>query len=97
MLSLGDKLVSSHLYVLIEEVAAEHLLSVLGVEELGVEECVSTHGLGDEGEILIVEELVVVVQEEETHDGKVHDVLLEHWVINVEVGHIIIPLWIVWI
>ena len=23
--------------------------------------------------------------------------LLEHWIINVQIGHIIIPLWVVWI
>ena len=63
--SLGDELVSSHLDVLIEEVASEHLLSVLGVEHLGVEVRVSEHGLGDELEVLVMEEHVVVVQEEE--------------------------------
>ena len=67
VLSLLDEFVSSHLNVLIEEVASENLLSVLGVQHLGVQESVTKHCLRDELEVLVMEEHVVVVQEQEGH------------------------------
>ena len=47
-LSLFDKFISSHLNILIEKIASEHLLSVLCVEELRVHESVSEDGFCDE-------------------------------------------------
>ena len=35
-------------------------------------------------------------QEGDPH-GHIHSVLLVGWVVNVQIGHIIIPLWIMWI
>jgi len=77
MLSLGNKFISSHLDVLIEEVASKNLLSVLSVEHLWVQESISKNSLSDELEILVMEEHVVVIQEQEWHEGKVHHVLFE--------------------
>ena len=65
MLSLLDKLISSHLDVLVEKVASEHLLSILSVEHLRVQESVPEHSLGHELKVLVMEEHVIVVQEQE--------------------------------
>ena len=65
MLSLLDKLVSSHLDVLVEKVASEYLLSILSVEHLRMQESVPEDSLGHELEVLVMEEHVVVVQEQE--------------------------------
>ena len=64
-LSLLDKLISSHLDVLVEKVASEHLLSILSVEHLRVQESVPEHSLGHELKVLVMEEHVIVVQEQE--------------------------------
>ena len=93
--SLLDKLIGSHLDVLVEKVASQHLLPVLGVQHLGVQESVPEHCLSHELEVLVMEEHVVVVKEQERHERKVHHVLLEERVINVQISHVIIPLWIV--
>jgi hypothetical protein len=39
-----------------------------------------------------MEEHVIVVKEQEGKSGHVHSVLLVGWVVNVQMGHIIIPL-----
>ena len=68
VLSLLDKLIGSHLDVLVEEVASQHLLPVLGVQHLGVQESVPEHCLSHELEVLVMEEHVVVVEEQERHE-----------------------------
>ena len=68
VLSLLDKLISPHLDVLVEEVASQHLLPVLGVQHLGVQESVPKHCLSHELEVLVMEEHVVVVKEQERHE-----------------------------
>ena len=68
VLSLTDELISSHLDVLIKEVASKYLLSVLSVHKLGVHESVTHDGLGDKLEVLVVEEHVVVIEEQEGHN-----------------------------
>ena len=97
LFSLPYELVCPHLDILIEEVASEHLLSVLSVESLGVKESISKHCLVDEMEALIVEEHIVIVKEKEGYNREVHHVVLEQRIINVKVSHIIIPLWVIWI
>ena len=77
VLSLSDELVSSHLDVLVEQVAPEDLLLILSIEELGVEEGVAQYSLSNKLEVLVMEEHIVVVEEEEGHDRQVHHVLLE--------------------
>ena len=94
VLSLPDEFISSHLNVLIEQVASQHLLSVLVINGLGMEERVSEDCLGDEVEVLVVEEVVIVVQEQETSNTQVDAMVLDCWIIDVQVSHIIIPLWI---
>lgn len=94
-LSLLHELVGAHLHVLVEQVASQHLLSVLGVQDLRVDEGVARDALGDELEILVVEELIVVVQEEEGHHRHIHHVLLVQWVVHIQISHVVVPLWIV--
>ena len=65
MFSFLNKFIGSHLDVLIEEVASKHLLSVLCIQHLGVKESIPKHCLGDELEVLVMEEHVVVVKEQE--------------------------------
>jgi hypothetical protein len=65
MFSFGDKFISTQLNILIEKVAPQNLLSILVVEGLGMQEGVSHNGFGDELEILIVEEHVIIVEEHE--------------------------------
>lgn len=63
VLSLLHKFVSSHLDVLVEEVAAEDLLAILVVDEVGEVEEQAQGALGRELHVLVVEHHVVVVQE----------------------------------
>ena len=65
VLSLLDQLVSSHLHVLVEQVATEHLLPVLVVEGVGGHEEHSQGCLCHKLEVLVMEESIVVVEEEE--------------------------------
>ena len=97
MFSLGDKFISTQLNILIEKVAPQNLLSILVVEGLGMQEGVSHNGFGDELEILIVEEHVIIVEEHEWHHWQVHHVLFIHRVVNIQISHIIIPFWIMWV
>ena len=83
MFSLSNKLICSHLNILVKQVTSEHLFSVLVVDELRVEESITENCFIDEGHILIVEEKVVVIQEQEGCDWKVHQMLFEQWIINV--------------
>jgi hypothetical protein len=64
-LPLLDEFISTHLNVLVEKVATQHLLSVFSVEELRVHERVSEDSLCDELEVLVMEEQVIVVEEQE--------------------------------
>ena len=59
-----------------------------------MQERVTSDTLGDEVEILVVEELVIVVQEKERHDAHVHHVLFVQWVVHIKVSHVVVPLWI---
>ena len=97
MLSLGDKFISTELNILIEQVAPKNLFSILVVKSLGKQERVTHNGLSDKLEIFIVEEHVIIVEEHEAHDGHVHGMLFIHWVINIQISHIIIPFWIMWV
>ena len=63
MSSLGNKFISSHLDVLIEEVATEHLLSILIVDQLRVEESISEDSFIHELHVSVMEHDVIVVQE----------------------------------
>ena len=65
VLSLLDQLVSSHLHILVEQVATEDLLPVLVVKGVGGQEEHAQGGLGHELQILVMEEGIVVVEEEE--------------------------------
>ena len=38
---------------------------------------------------------VLLLEEEETHNAEVNHVLLEQRVINVQISHVIVPLWVV--
>ena len=69
VLALLDELVGAHLHVLIEEVAAEDLLSVSVVQHVGGHEEEAEGALGHELHVLVVEEDVVVVQEQELYTG----------------------------
>ena len=61
--SFLDKFISSHLNVLIEEVATENLLSVLIVYHLWVEESISKNSFVDKLHVSIVEHDIIVIQE----------------------------------
>ena len=61
--SFGDKFVSSHLNVLIEEVARENLLSVLIVYHLRMEEGISKDCFIDKLHVSVVEHDVIVIKE----------------------------------
>ena len=97
VLSFSDEFISSHLDVFVEQITSEELLSVLKVEHLGDQEGSSHDGLGDELEVLVVEENIVVIQEHETSSHQPHHLGLVEWVFNVQICHVIIPLWIVWV
>ena len=63
MLSLLNKFISSHLNVLIEEVATENLLSVLIVYHLRMEEGISKDCFIDKLHVSVVEHDVIVIKE----------------------------------
>ena len=65
VLSLLHQLVSAHLHVLVEEVAAEHLLAIAVVQHVRGHEQQTQGALGHELHVLVVEEDVVVVKEKE--------------------------------
>jgi len=67
VLSLLDELIGAHLYVLVEEVAAEDLLAIAVVQDVGGHEQEPEGGLGNELQVLVVEEDVIVVEEQELH------------------------------
>eukprot|EP00351_Strombidinopsis_sp_SopsisLIS2011_P003694 CAMPEP_0116878416 /NCGR_PEP_ID=MMETSP0463-20121206/10180_1 /TAXON_ID=181622 /ORGANISM="Strombidinopsis sp, Strain SopsisLIS2011" /LENGTH=186 /DNA_ID=CAMNT_0004526643 /DNA_START=86 /DNA_END=646 /DNA_ORIENTATION=- len=92
MFTLRNKLVSAHLDVFVEEVTSQHLLSVFVVKKVGDQEERSNSEFSGELQVLVVEEDVVVVQEHETGQTEEHHVLLVVRVVNVQVGHVIIPL-----
>jgi len=60
-----DEFISTHLHVLIEEVAAENLLAITVVQHVGGHEQQAQCALGHELHILVVEENVVVIEEQE--------------------------------
>ena len=95
VLTLLNELVSAELNVLVEKVTAKNLLAILVVDEVADNEETSESGLGHERHVLVVEHDVVVVKEHERGDGREHHVLLVVRVLNVQVGHIIIPFRIV--
>ena len=95
VLALLDELVSAHLHVLIEQIAAQDLLSVLVVDSIVGQEHETESGLGDKLHVLVVEENVVVVQEEEGSNGGEGHVAFVVGILNVEVSHIIVPLAVV--
>lgn len=94
-LSLLDKLISSHLDVLVKEVATEDLLSVLVVDHVGGNEEHSKGDLGRVLQVLVVEVHVVIVKEDERSQRTEHQKLFVVRVVNVQVSHVIIPLGIV--
>ena len=61
--SFLDKFISSHLNVLIEEVATENLLSVLIVYHLRMEEGISKDCFIDKLHVSVVEHDVIVIKE----------------------------------
>lgn len=65
VLSLLDELVSAHLHILVEEVAAEDLLAVAVVKNVRSSEKETQSALGHELHVLVMEEDVVVVEEQE--------------------------------
>jgi hypothetical protein len=65
VLSLLDELISAHLDVLVEKVAAEDLLAIAVVKNVGSSEKETQSALGHELHILVMEEDVVVVEEQE--------------------------------
>ncbi len=65
VLSLLDELIGAHLNVLVEEVAAEDLLAITVVQDVGGHEEQTEGGLGNELQVLVVEEDVIVVEEQE--------------------------------
>lgn len=65
MLSLFYEFISSHLHILIEQVASEDLLSILKVDLIGEKEQESEGGFSHKLQVLVVEEYIVVVKEQE--------------------------------
>lgn len=90
--SFLNQLISSHLHVLVEEVASEDLLSVLEVKHIRHKEEQAQSDFSCELQVLIVEENVVVVKEQEGATSQEHQILFIVWVVDVEIGHVIIPL-----
>jgi len=95
VLTLLDELISAELDVLIEQVATEDLLAILVVDKVADYEKTSEGSLGNECHVLVVEHDVVVVKENESGDGCERHVLLVVGVLNVQIGHIIIPFGVV--
>ena len=93
--ALFNELISAELDILVEKVTSKHLLAILVVDEIADNEQRSESGLGDESHILVMEHDVVVVEEHERSDRSEHHVLLVVGVLNVQVGHIIIPFGVV--
>ena len=95
VLTLLDKLIGSHLNVLIEQVASKDLLSVFEVLHLGLRKHESEHSLGYEMVVLVVEEKVVVIKEQQGGQTHHHCLRFVRVVVHVQVGHVIVPLGIV--
>ena len=95
VLTLLDKFISAHLNVFVEQIAAKYLLPVLVVELVANYEQKTKSGFGNELHVLVVEEQVVVIKEKEAGCGGKHKELLVVWVVNIEVGHVIIPFGVV--
>lgn len=95
LLTLFDELVSTHLHILVEEVAAEDLFAVLVVDGVGGGEEEHKHSLGWELHILVVEEDIVVVEEDEGRSRAEHSKAFKEGIVNIQVSHIVVPLWIV--
>ena len=95
VLTLGNELIGTKLHIFVEEVATEDLLAILVVQEVADNEEGTEGSLGHERHILVVEHDVVVVEEQEGGEGCEHHVLLVVWVIDVEIGHIVVPFGVV--
>ena len=67
MLSFLNKLISSHLHVLIEQVATENLLSVLVVQSIRAPEKKTKSALSHKLVVFVVEEGIVIEQEQELY------------------------------
>ena len=91
-LSLLHEFISAHLDVLVEEVAAEHLLAILVVHSIVSKEHQAKSGLGHKLHVLVVEVHVVIVKEDETGKRSEHQELFVVRIVNVQVSHVIIPL-----
>ena len=92
VLSFFDELVCAHLHILVKQVAPQDLLSVLVVDQIGRDEKHAQSSLGDKGQVFVVEEHVVVVQEDEGCRCCENGPSFVHGVLNVQVGHIVVPL-----
>ena len=81
--SFLNELVSTHLNVLIEQVASQNLLAIFSIKHVGSEEHLNCEHLGDECEVLVLEEHVVVVKHSESkHTLEDHEFFVE-WVIDI--------------
>jgi uncharacterized protein YacL (UPF0231 family) len=79
VLSLLDELVSAHLDILVEEVAAEDLLAVAVVKNVRSSEKETQSALGHELHVLVMEEDVVVVEEQELSYVSFNKDLQQRW------------------
>ena len=95
VLALSDELIGAELNILVEKVATKNLLAILVVDEVAHDEEGAKSGLGHEGHVLVVEHDIVVVEEQEGGEACKEHVLLVVGVLNVQIGHIIIPLRVV--
>ena len=93
--ALFNELISAELDILVEKVTSKNLLAILVVDEIADDKEGTESSLGDESHVFVVEHDVVVVKEDEGGTGSEHHVPLVVRVLNVQVGHIIIPFGIV--
>ncbi len=97
MFTLLNKFVGSHLDVLVKQVSSKDLLSVLVVDVVGCKEQKAKNHLSDKLEVFVVEKHVVVVQEDKRGGRNKLSVFLVERIVNIQIGHIIVPFWVVWI
>ena len=97
VLALSNKLISPQLNILVEEIATEHLLAILIVQEVAHDKEGTKGSLRHECQVLVMEHDIVVVEEHESCDATEHHVLLVVWVVDIQVGHVIVPFGIVWV
>ena len=95
VLTFFNEFISTKLHILIKKVATEHLLSILVVNQIAREERQTQSHLSNKLKVLVVEEHIVIVQEDKCRNASKQQELFVVWIVHIQIGHIVVPLWIV--